>query len=543
MQYPTKRYQRQKGKKNPNLQDLFSLGDIILAEKVRRTHESGLSRIVICSPEQRYVVHAPVFQNAASAELNCLTLKLKYAIDVWTKAVLISSENPSDLLYFWWLDWKENDTSFRHLEYHNFYKDITVKQLLTGFWALLESIADSGDIRVSEGLSLFTKTTDWDAKPKVSCEIVVDEASGKKVYEKVCGKPFERKVAYDYSFDDTPRSFKWAEIKDMFVELTLEQLRLVQGKKMHKCRIIDKALFVACDRLDLEGVRHALDLGANVNALNDGGECPITITIQDAEYHFRDSNRIYTEEESKALSKMAFEATKPIVEFLLEHGADIDLFGFDGIQALATTYYDLNVDMARFLLEHGANPNYNSYLTDCTSEKERTCVSSTVLNCVYEEVDEYLPEQLEIEKLMYQYGGRLYNWGYSVPDREYLGKYVVWMEIRPHAGPFLDNCQETIGDSTGLTVEREDGEIERIDLSEIKGLSEWVDQYHQNYNDMSYDWQAWKERGYLLALEIAKRLPDYVSLYYLRESEGPVFSQPYDKSHMYYNGHDPIVIK
>ena len=90
MQYPTKRYQRQKGKKCPNFQDLFSLEDIFLAEKVRATHESGLSRIVICAPDQRRDFSSSIFPNSSNANISCLTLKLKYAIEVWAKAVLVS---------------------------------------------------------------------------------------------------------------------------------------------------------------------------------------------------------------------------------------------------------------------------------------------------------------------------------------------------------------------------------------------------------------------------------------------------------------------
>lgn len=117
MKYPTQRRLRLKDKQCPNFQDLFSLDDIFIAQRVNRTHETGLSRIVICAPEQRYVIHSSLFPNAQSAELDCMTLKLKYAKDVWTKAVLVSSDNPGDLLYYWWIHWKGNETSFNHLEY------------------------------------------------------------------------------------------------------------------------------------------------------------------------------------------------------------------------------------------------------------------------------------------------------------------------------------------------------------------------------------------------------------------------------------------
>jgi len=544
MQYPTKRYQRQKDKKCPNFQDLFSLEDIFVAQRVNRTHETGLSRIVICAPEQRYVIHAPLFPKAHSTDLDCMTLKLKYAKDVWTKAVLVSSDNPGELLYYWWIHWKENDTSFNHLEYSNFYHDITVEELLSKFWALLESIADTGDIKVAEGLNMQTKTSGWtcDSEPKVRCEIVVDEETGRDVYEKVSGKWPENKVVYDYPFNKTPRSYKWAEIKDMFIELTLDQLRLVQKEKMHKCSSIDEELFAACNRMDIDAVRRALELGPNPNALNKMGECPITETIQYSADHFREWNKKYTDEEYEEHKRMAFERTKPIVELLLEHGADVDLFGYDGEQALVAAYLDGNVEMTRFLLEHGSNPNYNSFLTDITSEEEKASVSSTALFYLYDEIDDYTPEQIAIEKLLYQYGGRIFNWGHDGMFEPYSGKFVVRLELYKNCEPFRDSCNEIIGDSKSLQVEREDGELETIDLTGIKGFPEWVEQFRTNYNDMSYDWKAWRDRGLVIAKEIAKILPDYVTLHYLRDSE-EVFHQPYDKSCMYYVGHDPIVVK
>lgn len=544
MQYPTKRYQRQKGKKCPNFQDLFSLEDILLAQRVNKTHQTGLSRIVICAPDQRCDIHAPLFPDASSTTLRCLTLKLKYAMDVWTKAVLVSRNNPGELLYYWWIHWKENETSFNHLEYSNFYRDITVDDLLSKFWALLKSIADSGDIKVSEGLYIQTKTSSWawDSEPEVTCEIVVDKESGLDVSDTVSGKWPENKVVYDYPFDKSPRTFKWDEIKDMFIQLTLDQLRLVQGEKMHKCHAIDKELFAACNRMDLDGVKRAIELGANVNALNDSGKCPITETIQYSADHFREWNKKYTDEEYEEHKRMALERTMPIVGLLLEHGADIDLFGYDGLQPLVTAYLDGNVEMTKFLLEHGANPNYNSYLTDITPEEQKASISSTSLYYIYDEIEDYTPEQLAIEKLLYKYGGRLYNWGYDRIFEPYTGKFTVELIMYEHSGPFFDGEGNAIGDINTLQVEREDGELEMIDLSSIKGFSEWVEQYKINYNDMSYDWKAWRDRGLVLAKEIAELLPDYVTLHYLRDSE-EVFQFSHDDRYMRYVGSEPIIIK
>ena len=140
-------------KKVNNFQDEFSIHDIEVARDVKATYNCGISRIALKAPDQIYIIHRGLMKECkgASATIRCMTLKLHYAIRVWCKAALISAENPSDLLYYWWIHWTSVDGPFKQLEYSKFYRDITVEQLLKGFWQLLEQIANSGEIQVSEG--------------------------------------------------------------------------------------------------------------------------------------------------------------------------------------------------------------------------------------------------------------------------------------------------------------------------------------------------------------------------------------------------------
>lgn len=544
MRYTVPRKLRKQDKKFPNLQDLFSLDDICLAQRVCNTHHTGYSRIALCAEDQKYNIGCSTYTYSYSNRWRCLTLKLKYAIDVWTKAILISNNNPGELLYYWWIHWADNETSFRHLEYSNFYNKITVEELLEKFLALLKNIADSGEIKVSESAYIYTenRSSKWIQTPDIITEVVLDSPSGKDVYNTISNHQNGNGQIFDYPFDKTLRSFKWDEIKDMFIELTLDQLRLVQKEQMHKCTSLDETLFNACGRLDIEGVRHAIELGANVNALNENGNSPITETIRYSSEHFVDFKKRYSEEEYQELASKALELSKPIVQLLLDHGADIDLFGFDGMQPLLAAYYDHNVNMTDFLLQNGSNPNYNSYLCDIASREEKVCISSSVLHCLYEEIDDYTPEEKEIEKLVMQYGGRLCNWGFSIIKQEYIGKYMVSLEPLPNLDPFIDGNSETIGNEESITVENKDGIIEVIDLSGIKGLKEWHEQYQQHSNDKTYDWNDWRDRGLIIAKEIAKLLPDYVSFRYLRSSRW-ICGRIYDDSCTEYNGREPIIIK
>lgn len=385
-------------KKCPNLQDLFSFEDIVLAEKIRRTLKPGFSRIALCAPDQRCDLGDALFPHSGTVRKECLTLKLKYAMDVWSKAILLSTDSSGNMQSYWWLYWVENETSFKNLEYSNFYRDITIDELLKGFWSLLESTADSGQIKVSEGLSLETDG-DGDAIPRVKCVIVADQVSGEDVYQK---------TIYDYPYNKTPRSYKWDEIKDMFVELTLDQLRLVQGAEMHKCNAIDRILFDACIRGDMDGVRYAVEKGANVNALGPSGNSPLTQVIDGGSYRFYDlsKEKEYTKEDKRVIQTLGQETTMEIARFLVDHGADVDLFGYDGMQPVLAAYYDSNVEMVRFLLEKGSDPNYDSYMTDYLDNPLHRTVGSSVLQCICEDPDPLTPEVAAIEELIYRYGGR-----------------------------------------------------------------------------------------------------------------------------------------
>lgn len=386
-------------KKCPNLQDLFSFEDIVLAEKIRRTLKPGLSRIALCAPDQRCDVNTALFPHSGTVRRECLTLKLKYAMLVWTRAIILSKDSARNMQYYWWLHWEENETSFKSLEYSDFHSNITVDELLKGFWALLESIADSGQIKVSEDLSWVIDVR-GDASPRLKCVIVADQASGEEVYQK---------TLYDYPYNETPRSYKWDEIKDMFVELTLDQLRLVQGAEMHKCNAIDRILFDACIRGDMDGVRYAVDKGADVNALGHSGNSPLAQAIEDGSYKFYDlsKEKEYTKADKQRIVTQGRETAMEIARFLVDHGADVDLFGYDGMQPVLAAYYDSNVDMVRFLLEKGSNPNYDSYMADYWDDPLRQRVSSAVLQCICEDPDPLTPEVAAIEELIYRYGGRL----------------------------------------------------------------------------------------------------------------------------------------
>ena len=101
-----------------NFQEEFSLQDIGIAKEVTATYNCGMSRIALRAPGQIYRIRRSLMKEpkSASAVIVQTTLKMHYAIQVWCEAALISAENPN-LLYYWWLRWKQGEGAFNIIEY------------------------------------------------------------------------------------------------------------------------------------------------------------------------------------------------------------------------------------------------------------------------------------------------------------------------------------------------------------------------------------------------------------------------------------------
>lgn len=123
----------QSNKKYPNFQDLYSFSDYKKAYDARSTFNCGLSPVCLLAPDQHSCVRTSVLKEKSHyASLNIRTLKLEYAIQVWLKAGLISSDNPGPLLYYWWLHYEDNDTSFREIQYSKNWWGATPESMIDG---------------------------------------------------------------------------------------------------------------------------------------------------------------------------------------------------------------------------------------------------------------------------------------------------------------------------------------------------------------------------------------------------------------------------
>lgn len=500
-----------KKKKYPNFPDLYSFEDYKKAHEAKRTFNCGLSPVCLLAPDHHYTIHTNVLkkEDAASAKLEIRTLKLAYAIQVWIKAALISSKNPGPLLYYWWLGYEENETSFNEVKYHKFYADTTPEKMVEGFWKLLEQIADSGEIKVCEGYSCNNEF-DWIInKPNLEFYIALDREDVRNAYKDI-------EDVFQYPYDTTRKSYKWEEIKDLFTQLTLHQLSLMNAKKLHKHSKIDEMLFIACDRLDIEAVKMAIRRGANVNALDERGESALQHAVEYYKSVGIDLRKDYPQEECDRIEAENYKKCMAIIDILLDNGADIDLFGIDGMQPIVCAYYEQDFDIVKYFLEKGSNPNYNSYrCDDLLRRSEVDSHKCTILYCIDSLLsEEYDDRQKNVETLIRNYGGRLYDWDYDPARWQHIGKYYVTIDPTNSKWLFMDNTGWGIGTEDSITIEDAEGNKTTVLLPHIDGLKEWCQDYFQNNTNENYNWHEWNKRGYALAKKVANVLPENVALFY-----------------------------
>lgn len=351
-------------RKAPNWTDIYTFEDYVKAQKAFATFDCGLSPVCLSAPDQHcHTCCDQIFgeMKVANASINIRTLKLEYAIQVWSKAVLISECCGNPLHYYWRLGYEDNSTSFRELKYLLYNEsDYTGAIVIQGFWKLLEEIANSETIKVREGYTLANRNS---FGPYQQFFVVLDMPAVES-YE------IDIDNIYEYPYDLTPRSYKWTEIKDLFVELTLRQLSLYDLKNLHKHTDVDKLLFKACNNLNLELAKQAIQLGANVNALDKYGESALQKTIEHCLGDGLFTDGTLTDEEKITIYQHNNQKSLEIVKYLLSQGAEVDLYGVEGNQPLMCAYYSQNYNMVKFLLEQGSNPNSFIYVFDAEESDE-----------------------------------------------------------------------------------------------------------------------------------------------------------------------------
>lgn len=498
-------------KKHPNFQDLYNFDDI--SKAMFCSKRTGYYPISLIPKDQEEILYNT--GRLGTYELNntsqrTYTLKYWYAIQVWNTAVAIASNHVvgNELLHIL-PHWEDRDDSFRKLvDDEKFTPD-----LVTKLWRLLEDVANSGNIKVHEGFFIDNVTKGyWGyfSEPHIRTEcdfninIILDMPSAHT-------RPFPIENIWEYEFCKEYKNYKWDEIKHLFCEASLAVREMMNPSWMYKNYEFGEDLFKACNNLDIDGIISTLKKGANINAMNRYGETPLTYAISG----FTDS--MDTE------SDIVYNKLIDVIDCLLENGADINLFGHDATSPVVEAYYAHSPRLVEYLLKKGANPNVNCYLTD--KIEETYC--STILSCIFGDMpEEYDETEREIKRLVKQYGGRLYYWGYNPVKEEYVDRAFVGFWPTENT-LFEDSAYDSCGDYKTLHIEISENNFVDIDISSVKGLQDWHQEFIMNYYDdksvrTDEVWNAWFDRGLELARCVKTLLPNNVDLYYLYDSR-PVF--------------------
>lgn len=518
-------------KKHPNFQDLYSIEDINKAKACSK--QTGYYPISLMPGDQTAVLGNTPRLGAfklSNTSQRSYTLRYWYAMQVWNTAIAIACDSVVGNKFLGILpQWKDRDESFRMLVNNKKFTSNMVEEL----WKLLEDIANSGNIRVHEGFFMENTTKGyWGAPSKCNIEmrckfyinIILDVPSART-------NKFPIENIWEHKFCKEDKSYRWDEIKHLFCEVSLPVRELMNHEWMNRKGDYDAELIEACRNLDLEGVKAAAGKGANVNALDSGDETPLTNAIDDYYLTGMKTDVYYTEEDKSEIENNNYQKLIPIIDYLLEQGADIDLFGYDGLSPVTAAYYTHSPRLVEYLLKKGANPNVNCFLID-TANEGMYC--STILSCIAEDMaEEYDDAEREIERLVKQYGGRLYYFGYNPVKREYTGRTFV--EFWPTKDSLFENsAYDKCGDYKTLRIETSENTFTDVDISSVEGLEQWhkefVDHYYDDESTRTNDeWNIWFSKGLEFAKKVKSLLPGNIDLYYLYDCK-PIFCTRKDGS-------------
>ena len=232
----------------------------------------------------------------------------------------------------------------------------------------IQEIANSGKISVIERYSLFSCDRNGNdvQSPDESGDscgrsqkalVVVDVPSlTKEITDSLC-----ETVALGSApnIDVRPRSFGYEDIAPYIVRLNPWLLSLRNMKDgAPPFTDLDKALFDAVERLDMPMAIEMVARGANINAMQDGETALTKLTEA---WIFEDSQAPQADEICRRFLELTQTLRIGMMQQLIELGADVNLFGFDGVYPLTAAVLNHEAEVVEFLLSKGADHNRSNY--------------------------------------------------------------------------------------------------------------------------------------------------------------------------------------
>jgi hypothetical protein len=109
-------------------------------------------------------------------------------------------------------------------------------------------------------------------------------------------------------------------------------------------------MIAAAGELDIDEVERHVDAGANINALGEFDDTALTTVIQAMG--------------REAGEEGAVNGGEDVVSRFLGLGADVNLFGYDGVDPLISATLSAAPAIVETLLSAGADPNHNAWPDD-----------------------------------------------------------------------------------------------------------------------------------------------------------------------------------
>ncbi len=301
-----------------------------------------------------------------STDMYLYNLKLDFAIQVWEIAQELTAQKYPGYANPIWI---QTNDPINELAFDNIRKN--AEQY---FYQMLIEVCNDINITSSENAS-FKSFLGFHYNSIVLRVILNQPEINDEIVRKVTTQYCNGEKTY--KFDIQNRHFEFDEIKDYFVYCDNHLLSLLNAEDANK-RItkLDKKLLLAADKSDYSAIINALESGANINAVDKSGETAFTRVFRNLYENAIDTNDSNADENINKVITMA--------QKMLDMGADINFFGYDGFNALQYTAYMCNPALMKFLLNNGANPNCN-YHPDDIYESVTSSPLNTILDSYYDD--------------------------------------------------------------------------------------------------------------------------------------------------------------
>ncbi|MEI8374541.1 MAG: ankyrin repeat domain-containing protein [Planctomycetota bacterium] len=237
---------------------------------------------------------------------------------------------------------------------------------------LVREIADSGEVTVTE--QYWLELRDYMGRPVATVEESINcNCQYRRLWlvanvpemDEPTGTSLREMIARGESFVPSTAQlrFGYEPIAPFFAFLDPFLLSLVNAEDGRpQATELDLELFKAVGRLDIELVLRLIDQGANVNALDKYGGTPFTDLATASRFDHLAFEE--ADEARKTQPDISQGERIAMMRQLLDRGADVNLFGFGGVNALTEAVMHCEDEVVCFLLSVGADPNHNQYPDD-----------------------------------------------------------------------------------------------------------------------------------------------------------------------------------